>query len=247
MHSGMFGGGRAERDARADGALARRATARGRPSARRAARRRDAAHRRGARAWAQLPPGRRAARRSRARADRARRGRGVLPADVRGHVARRERDRGRLARSREDRPARARRGRTSRSGSLPARIRTRFAPPSSGSCARRLPAGAELEITVKNSARPGARRRRMRRAIRLAADAFEQVVGARPLLVRVGRDASDLRRASSRAGCRRSRPVSASRASATSTRRTRTSPRTSLELGVATLREVFIRLGELGG
>ena len=50
---------------------------------------------------------------------------------------------------------------------------------------RGCPTGAELEITLKNSARP-ALTPTDAPAIRLAADAFEHVVGARPLLVRTG-------------------------------------------------------------
>jgi acetylornithine deacetylase/succinyl-diaminopimelate desuccinylase-like protein len=49
----------------------------------------------------------------------------------------------------------------------------------------RLPAGAELEIVVRNSARP-ALTASDAPAIRLASDAFERVTGNRPLLVRSG-------------------------------------------------------------
>ena len=48
-----------------------------------------------------------------------------------------------------------------------------------------LPEGAELDITVKNSARP-ALTPPDAEAIRLAGDAFEEVLGTRPLLVRTG-------------------------------------------------------------
>jgi acetylornithine deacetylase/succinyl-diaminopimelate desuccinylase-like protein len=107
-----------------------------------------------------------------------------------------------------------------------------------------LPAGAELEITPKNSARPaltptGAD------ALRLAADAFEQVVGARPALVRSGGTlpiyASLVDRGlptfATGFGIESECNVHAPNENV---------PEESIELGVATMREVFTRLGELG-
>ena len=107
-----------------------------------------------------------------------------------------------------------------------------------------LPAGAELEITLKNSARPaltptGAD------ALRLAADAFEQVVGARPVLVRSGGTlpiyASLVDRGlptfATGFGIESECNVHAPNENV---------PEESIELGVATMREVFTRLGELG-
>jgi acetylornithine deacetylase/succinyl-diaminopimelate desuccinylase-like protein len=49
----------------------------------------------------------------------------------------------------------------------------------------RVPDGAELEILVRNTAQPAVTATDTA-AVRLAADAFEQVVGARPVLVRSG-------------------------------------------------------------
>lgn len=107
-----------------------------------------------------------------------------------------------------------------------------------------LPAGAELEITLKNSGRPaltptGAD------ALRLAADAFEQVVGARPALVRSGGTlpiyASLVDRGlptfATGFGIESECNVHAPNENV---------PEESIELGVATMREVFTRLGELG-
>jgi acetylornithine deacetylase/succinyl-diaminopimelate desuccinylase-like protein len=107
-----------------------------------------------------------------------------------------------------------------------------------------LPAGAELEITPKNSARPavtppGAE------ALRLAADAFEHVVGARPSFVRSGGTlpiyASLVDRGlptfATGFGIESECNVHAPNENV---------PEDALELGVATMREVFTRLGELG-
>ena len=106
-----------------------------------------------------------------------------------------------------------------------------------------LPAGAELEITLKNSARPalpptGAD------ALRLAADAFEQVVGARPALVRSGGTlpiyASLVDRGlptfATGFGIESECNVHAPNENV---------PEGAIDLGVSTLREVFTRLGAL--
>jgi acetylornithine deacetylase/succinyl-diaminopimelate desuccinylase-like protein len=107
-----------------------------------------------------------------------------------------------------------------------------------------LPQGAELEITGKNAARP-ALTPTDARAIRLAGDAFEEVVGARPLLVRTGGTlpiyaglvARGLPTLATGFGIESECNVHAPNENV---------PEDALELGVATLREVFVRLGELG-
>ncbi len=107
-----------------------------------------------------------------------------------------------------------------------------------------LPEGAELEITVKNTARP-ALTSTDAPAIRLAGDAFERVVGARPLLVRTGGTlpiyaglvARGLPTLATGFGIESECNVHAPNENV---------PEDSLELGVATMREVFVRLGELG-
>ncbi len=107
-----------------------------------------------------------------------------------------------------------------------------------------LPAGAELEITPRNSARP-ALTPTGSDAVRLAADAFEQVVGARPYLVRSGGTlpiyASLVDRGlptfATGFGIESECNVHAPNENV---------PVESIELGVATMREVFTRLGELG-
>jgi len=107
-----------------------------------------------------------------------------------------------------------------------------------------LPEGAELEITVKNTARP-ALTRTDAPAIRLAGDAFEQVVGARPLLVRTGGTlpiyaglvARGLPTLATGFGIESECNVHAPNENV---------PDDALEVGVATLREVFVRLGALG-
>jgi acetylornithine deacetylase/succinyl-diaminopimelate desuccinylase-like protein len=107
-----------------------------------------------------------------------------------------------------------------------------------------LPAGAELEITPKNSARPAVTPAGAD-ALRLAADAFEQVVGARPSFVRSGGTlpiyASLVDRGlptfATGFGIENECNVHAPNENV---------PEESIELGVATMREVFTRLGELG-
>ncbi len=107
-----------------------------------------------------------------------------------------------------------------------------------------LPAGAELEITPRNLARP-ALTPTGSDALRLAADAFEQVVGARPYLVRSGGTlpiyASLVDRGlptfATGFGIESECNVHAPNENV---------PAESIELGVATMREVFTRLGELG-
>ena len=126
-------------------------------------------------------------------------------------------------------------------GQDPAEIRTAF----ERLVHEGLPDGAELEITVKNSARP-ALTPTDAPAIRLAGDAFEHVVGARPLLVRTGGTlpiyaglvARGLPTLATGFGIESECNVHAPNENV---------PEESLELGVATLREVFLRLGELGG
>jgi acetylornithine deacetylase/succinyl-diaminopimelate desuccinylase-like protein len=108
-----------------------------------------------------------------------------------------------------------------------------------------LPAGAELEITVKNSARP-ALTPTDSRAIGLAGDAFEYVVGARPLLGRSGGTlpiyaslvARGLPTIATGFGIESECNVHAPNENV---------PEDAIDLGVATMREVFTRLGELGG
>lgn len=107
-----------------------------------------------------------------------------------------------------------------------------------------LPAGAELEITLKNSARP-ALTPTDSDAIRLAGDAFEHVVGARPYLVRSGGTlpiyASLVDRGlptlATGFGIENECNVHAPNENV---------PEDFVEVGVATMREVFTRLGELG-
>ncbi len=107
-----------------------------------------------------------------------------------------------------------------------------------------LPAGAELEITLRNSARP-ALTPTDSDALRLAADAFEHVIGARPFLVRSGGTlpiyASLVNRGlptlATGFGIESECNVHAPNENV---------PEGTIELGVATMREVFTRLGELG-
>jgi len=107
-----------------------------------------------------------------------------------------------------------------------------------------LPEGAALEITVKNTARP-ALTPTDAPAIRLAGDAFEQVVGARPLLVRTGGTlpiyaglvARGLPTLATGFGIESECNVHAPNENV---------PDDALDVGVATLREVFVRLGALG-
>jgi acetylornithine deacetylase/succinyl-diaminopimelate desuccinylase-like protein len=108
-----------------------------------------------------------------------------------------------------------------------------------------LPAGAELEITLKNSARP-ALTPTDSEALRLAGDAFEHVVGARPFLVRSGGTlpiyASLVDRGlptiATGFGVESECNVHAPNENV---------PEDALDVGVATMREVFTRLGGLGG
>jgi acetylornithine deacetylase/succinyl-diaminopimelate desuccinylase-like protein len=107
-----------------------------------------------------------------------------------------------------------------------------------------LPAGAELEIIVKNSARP-ALTPTDSDAIRLAAGAFEHTVGARPFLVRSGGTlpiyaslvARGLPTIATGFGIESECNVHAPNENV---------PEDMLDVGVATLRDVFTRLGTLG-
>jgi acetylornithine deacetylase/succinyl-diaminopimelate desuccinylase-like protein len=106
-----------------------------------------------------------------------------------------------------------------------------------------LPEGAALEITLKNSARP-ALTPTDAPAIRLAGDAFEQVVGTRPLLVRTGGTlpiyaglvARGLPTLATGFGIESECNVHAPNENV---------PEDAIDVGVATLREVFTRLGAL--
>jgi acetylornithine deacetylase/succinyl-diaminopimelate desuccinylase-like protein len=107
-----------------------------------------------------------------------------------------------------------------------------------------LPDGAELEITVKNTARP-ALTPTDATAITLAGDAFESVVGARPLLVRTGGTLPiyaalvdrGLPTLATGFGIESECNVHAPNENV---------PADAIDLGVATLREVLTRLGALG-
>jgi len=107
-----------------------------------------------------------------------------------------------------------------------------------------LPAGAELDIAVRNRARP-ALTATDSDAIRLAADAFEHVVGARPALVRSGGTlpiyASLVDRGlptlATGFGIENECNVHAPNENV---------PEDFVEVGVATMREAFTRLGQLG-
>ena len=106
------------------------------------------------------------------------------------------------------------------------------------------PEGASLEIEVKNSARP-ALTSTDAQAIRLAADAFEHVVGARPLYVRTGGTLPIY------AGLvDRGLPTFATGFGVESEANVHAPneniPDDALAEGVETMREVFRRLGELG-
>jgi acetylornithine deacetylase/succinyl-diaminopimelate desuccinylase-like protein len=106
------------------------------------------------------------------------------------------------------------------------------------------PEGAELEIAVRNSARP-ALTPTDAPAIRLAGDAFEHVIGARPLLVRSGGTLPIYAGLVSRGlptlatgfGIESECNVHAPNENV---------PEDALDLGVKTMREVFLRLGQLG-
>jgi acetylornithine deacetylase/succinyl-diaminopimelate desuccinylase-like protein len=107
-----------------------------------------------------------------------------------------------------------------------------------------LPEGAELEITVKNKARP-ALTPTDAKAIMLAGDAFESVVGARPLLVRTGGTLPiyaalvdrGLPTLATGFGIESECNVHAPNENV---------PEDAIDLGVATLRDVLTRLGALG-
>jgi len=107
-----------------------------------------------------------------------------------------------------------------------------------------LPAGAELEIEVKNTARP-ALTPTDAPAIVLAGGAFEEVVGARPYLVRSGGTlpiyaslvARGLPTIATGFGIESECNVHAPNENV---------PEDALDVGVATMRAVFTRLGELG-
>jgi len=108
-----------------------------------------------------------------------------------------------------------------------------------------LPEGADLEVTIENNARP-ALTATDARAIRIAADAFEAVVGRRPLLVRSGGTlpvyASLVERGlptiATGFGVESECNIHAPNENV---------PEDAIELAVRTMREVFTRLGTLGG
>jgi acetylornithine deacetylase/succinyl-diaminopimelate desuccinylase-like protein len=106
-----------------------------------------------------------------------------------------------------------------------------------------LPAGAELEISLRNSARP-ALTPSDAAVLRLASDAFESVVGARPLLVRTGGSLPIYA-----ALVDRGLPTLATGFGIESEHNVHAPneniPDDALELGIATMHEVFVRLGEL--
>ena len=227
MHSGMFGAAALNATHALMTALSpalRAPTAGCRSRCGSASRRRPP---RSSSAWAQLPPGAEQLAYRGRRADRAGRRRRVLRPHVRRHVARRERDRERLPGSRQDRAS----GRGAGERLDPPRSRPgpspRSARRSSGSSARRCRTAPSSRSTLISSGEPAAVEPTSR-AIALAGDAFEHVVGARPFLARSAARSRSTR-LSSRAS-RRSRPASA-RASATCTRRTRTSPRSDRPSG----------------
>jgi acetylornithine deacetylase/succinyl-diaminopimelate desuccinylase-like protein len=106
------------------------------------------------------------------------------------------------------------------------------------------PEGAELEITVRNRAHP-ALTPTDAPALRLAGDAFEHVVGARPLLVRSGGTLPIY------AGLvRRGLPTLATGFGIESECNVHAPnenvPEDAIDVGVKTMREVFLRLGQLG-
>ncbi len=106
-----------------------------------------------------------------------------------------------------------------------------------------LPEGAELDITVKNSARP-ALTPPDAEAIRLAGDAFEEILGTRPLLVRTGGTLPiyaalvdrGLPTLATGFGVEGECNVHAPNENV---------PEDAIDLGVATMRNVFTRLGAL--
>jgi acetylornithine deacetylase/succinyl-diaminopimelate desuccinylase-like protein len=108
-----------------------------------------------------------------------------------------------------------------------------------------LPEGAELEIELRNSSRPAVTPSGSQ-AIRLAGDAFEHVVGARPALVRAG---GTLPIYASLVA--RGLPTFATgfgiESECNGHAPNENVPEDAIEVGVETMREVFRRLGELGG
>jgi acetylornithine deacetylase/succinyl-diaminopimelate desuccinylase-like protein len=107
-----------------------------------------------------------------------------------------------------------------------------------------LPDGAELELTVMNTARP-ALTPTDAEALRLAGDAFESQFGVRPLLIRTGGTLPiyaalvdrGLPTLATGFGIESECNVHAPNENV---------PEDAIDLGVATLREVFTRLGALG-
>ena len=107
-----------------------------------------------------------------------------------------------------------------------------------------IPAGAELEIIVRNRAHP-ALTPTDAPALQLAGDAFEHVVGARPLLVRSGGTLPIY------AGLvRRGLPTLATGFGIESECNVHAPnenvPEDAIDVGVKTMREVFLQLGRLG-
>jgi acetylornithine deacetylase/succinyl-diaminopimelate desuccinylase-like protein len=108
-----------------------------------------------------------------------------------------------------------------------------------------LPAGAELEIELRNRAWP-ALTPIDAPAVRLAGDAFERAIGARPLLVRSGGTlpiyaglvARGLPTLATGFGIESEANVHAPNENV---------PEDAIDLGVATMRELFRTLGQLGG
>ena len=108
-----------------------------------------------------------------------------------------------------------------------------------------LPDGAELEIEVRNTAHP-ALTPTDAPALRLVGDAFERAIGTRPLLVRSGGTLPIY------AGLvRRGLPTLATGFGIESDCNVHAPnenvPEGAIELGVRTMREAFVALGELGG
>jgi acetylornithine deacetylase/succinyl-diaminopimelate desuccinylase-like protein len=109
----------------------------------------------------------------------------------------------------------------------------------------RLPNGAELEIEVRNSSRPAVTPSDAR-VVQLVADAFQETVGARPLLVRSGGTlpiyaglvARGLPTIATGFGIESEENAHAPNENV---------PDDVIELGVKTMREAFVRLGQLGG
>ena len=108
-----------------------------------------------------------------------------------------------------------------------------------------LPEGAELEIAVRNRARPAVTSSDSP-VVELVADAFESAVGARPLLARSGGTlpiyaglvAQGLPTLATGFGIESEANVHAPNENV---------PDDAIAVGVAAMREVFIRLGQLGG